>query len=112
MIKSQISKRFTCFFHSRLALTFSDAEEIFSIMPAIARIPANQTALFEVIFSPNKEDNLFAKDLVGHVFSEQQKDDFYEEILTFPTIVSVRLIGKCVSCFVYIINTRLFKSID
>jgi len=55
------------------------------------RIPANQTALFEVAFNPNRTSSFFARDLVGDVFVKPQEDR--EETLTFPAITTVRLIG-------------------
>ncbi|TGZ46630.1 Uncharacterized protein DBV15_04028 [Temnothorax longispinosus] len=70
-----------------------DVEGIFSITPAVAKIPASQTALFEVAFSPNRGSSFFTRDLVGDVFVEQQKDRSRKETLEFPTIMSVRLIG-------------------
>ncbi|KAL6261473.1 hypothetical protein P5V15_006563 [Pogonomyrmex californicus] len=69
-----------------------DTEGIFNVTPAIAKIPASQTALFEVTFSPDRGSNLFARDLIGDVFTERQKGS-NKEILTFPAIMSVRLIG-------------------
>ncbi|XP_011701694.1 PREDICTED: uncharacterized protein LOC105458232 isoform X2 [Wasmannia auropunctata] len=70
-----------------------DVKEIFVITPTIARIPASQTALFEVTFSPDRASNFFARDLVGDVFVERQENHSGEEALTFPAITSVRLIG-------------------
>ncbi|XP_072767070.1 cilia- and flagella-associated protein 65 [Anoplolepis gracilipes] len=70
-----------------------DIEEIFDITPAIAKVPARQTVLFEVTFNPDKESNLFARELIGYVFTEQEEDLPSEEAVVFPTITSVRLIG-------------------
>ncbi|XP_018393695.1 PREDICTED: uncharacterized protein LOC108772623 [Cyphomyrmex costatus] len=70
-----------------------DVEGIFNITPTITKIPANQTALFEVTFNPNRASSFFARDLVGDVFVKRQEDRFGEETLTFPAITSVRLIG-------------------
>ncbi|XP_018338048.1 PREDICTED: coiled-coil domain-containing protein 108-like [Trachymyrmex septentrionalis] len=68
-----------------------DVEGIFNITPTSMRIPANQTALFEVAFNPNRTSSFFARDLVGDVFVKPQEDR--EETLTFPAITTVRLIG-------------------
>lgn len=89
---------------------FSDTEGIFNVTPVIAKIPASQTALFEVVFSPNRRSNLFAKELIGYVFSEeQQTDDSTKEILAFPTIVSARLTGTRVLSY-FRGNARSSKS--
>jgi len=71
----------------------ADVEGIFNITPITARIPANQTALFEVTFNPDSKNNLFAKEFIGYVFTKQEEYYSYEEILAFPMITSVRLIG-------------------
>ncbi|KAG5308054.1 CFA65 protein, partial [Acromyrmex insinuator] len=70
-----------------------DVEGIFIITPTVTRIPANQTALFEVAFNPDRTSSFFARDLVGDVFVKPQEDRFGEETLTFPAITTVRLIG-------------------
>lgn len=66
-------------------------EAIFYITPAVARIPASQTALFEIAFNPDRGSSFFARDLVGDVFAERQEEG--EETPAFPAITSVRLIG-------------------
>ncbi|XP_025995873.1 cilia- and flagella-associated protein 65 [Solenopsis invicta] len=76
-----------------------DDEGIFDITPAVARIPASQTALFEIAFSPNRGSSLFGNDLIGDVFVEQQEDRSEKETLIFPTIMSVRLIGHSFPVF-------------
>ncbi|XP_011263936.2 uncharacterized protein LOC105256022 [Camponotus floridanus] len=69
-----------------------DIEKNFNITPAIAKVPAYQTVLFEITFNPNKRSNLFAREFIGYIFIEQE--DLSEETLTFPAITSVRLIGN------------------
>ncbi|XP_050455314.1 cilia- and flagella-associated protein 65-like [Cataglyphis hispanica] len=70
-----------------------DIEEIFDIIPVITKVPAGQTVLFEVTFSPDKGSNLFAREFIGYVFTDQQENLFYQENVVFPVITSVRLIG-------------------
>lgn len=70
-----------------------DTERIFYITSAVARIPASQTALFEIVFSPDKDSSFFTRDLIGHVFVDRQRKHSEEETLTFPATTSVRLIG-------------------
>jgi len=72
---------------------YIDVEGIFIITPTVTRIPTSQTALFEVAFNPNRTSSFFARDLVGEIFVKSQEDHFGEETLTFPAIITVRLIG-------------------
>lgn len=69
------------------------SEGIFYITPVVARILANQTALFEIAFNPDRGSSFFVRDLVGDIFAERQEDRSGEGTLIFPAITSVRLIG-------------------
>lgn len=71
-------------------------EGIFYVTPAVARILAGQSALFEVAFNPDRDSSFFAIDLVGDVFAEQQEGRSEKETLVFPAITCVRLIGAFV----------------
>lgn len=72
----------------------SDVENIFHIIPGTVEVPAGQTALFEVIFDPNRRNsNLFASELVSYILPMQLKDNCYEETLAFVAMTSIRLIG-------------------
>lgn len=73
----------------------SDDADIFIVTPGIAKIPANQTVLFEVVFNPNTENNLFARELGVYIFTEQ--NEIYKETHTFPMITSVRVMGEYIT---------------
>ncbi|XP_025154117.1 cilia- and flagella-associated protein 65 [Harpegnathos saltator] len=83
--------------HSRSDVFISwnqDVEDIFRIIPGTVVVRAKQTALFEVVFDPNKNSsNLFTSELVGYVFSMQRENDGRKETFIFPATMSVRLIG-------------------
>lgn len=106
MIKSSIIINIDLFFSfisNYLAINIRfciDIEKIFDVTPAIVKVPAYQTVLFEITFNPNKRSNLFAREFIGYVFIEQK--NLYEETVVFPAITSVRLIGTCVFYQFYI----------
>lgn len=90
----------------------ADVENTFRITPETVEVPASQTALFEVVFDPNgRSSNLFTSELVGYVRPMQREDSCYKEIIAFPAMTSIRLIGMHIFLFSLLRNVAIIFAI-
>ncbi|XP_035734843.1 cilia- and flagella-associated protein 65-like [Vespa mandarinia] len=72
-----------------------DVTGVFKIEPRIAKICPNHSALFEIIFQPNEENNLYTKQFIGYFFDKDPRDEGKEEnkIFVIPSFTCIRVIG-------------------
>ncbi|XP_043667015.1 cilia- and flagella-associated protein 65-like [Vespula pensylvanica] len=72
-----------------------DVTGVFKIEPCIAKICPNHSALFEIIFQPNEENNLYTKQFIGYFFDDDAKSEGKEEnkIFAIPSFTCIRVIG-------------------
>ncbi|KAL2720808.1 cilia- and flagella-associated protein 65-like [Vespula squamosa] len=72
-----------------------DVTGVFKIEPCIAKICPNHSALFEIIFQPSEENNLYTKQFIGYFFDDDPRDEEEEEnkVFVIPSFTSIRVIG-------------------
>ncbi|XP_017769351.1 PREDICTED: coiled-coil domain-containing protein 108 [Nicrophorus vespilloides] len=67
----------------------SSNDDNFDIFPKSLEIPGDESALFEVVFKPDKPDNVYSRTLIGNVHWKDGGD----AILHIPIPITLRLTG-------------------
>ncbi|KAI4499931.1 hypothetical protein M0802_004801 [Mischocyttarus mexicanus] len=95
--KINTSHQTVCFTnHSEKNLLLSwdeDVTGVFKIEPCKAKICPNHSALFEIIFQPNEENNLYTNQFVGYYFDEEEELNNQDNFFTVPSFTCLRVIG-------------------
>ncbi|XP_043489612.1 cilia- and flagella-associated protein 65 [Polistes fuscatus] len=68
-----------------------DDTGVFKIEPCTAKICPNYSALFEIIFQPNEENNLYMKQFIGYLFDDDLNNQ--DKLFTVPFFTCLRVIG-------------------
>ncbi|XP_014600342.1 PREDICTED: uncharacterized protein LOC106784884 [Polistes canadensis] len=94
-LKINRSHQTVCFTnHSKKNLLLrwdQDDTGVFKIEPCTAKICPNYSALFEIIFQPNEENNLYTKQFIGYLFDDDLNNQ--NKLFTVPFFTCLRVIG-------------------